>query len=396
MPYPGAMRGILLCLALLLTACSTLPRNALPVELSGQATVPGMPVVRAYGGVLSPDMMADLVHSFSQESSRDFPVASDGLIHYPHIALSGGGQNGAFGAGLINGWSEQGTRPVFKIVTGVSTGALMAPFVFLGPEYDDELEQFYTTTSSPNIFTQLRILPQLVRGESLLDTLPLQMLIAKLIDEQFIERVALAHGQGRRLYMATADLDSQQFVVWNMGLIAASGKPGALDLFRKVMLASSSIPIFFPPVLFEVEAGGRRYDELHVDGAVSSTVFYSAGVFDFQAALDSRQGKPGREDIYIIHNGQIAALPGITERRLTSIGFRSLDMAARATVTGDLFRIYASAQRSQAGFFWVTIPGEVSLDSEQMFDPATMRRLYDFGYEKGKAGGFWYMSPPGL
>lgn len=398
MPYPGAMRGILLCLALLLTACSTLPRNALPVELSGQATVPGMPVVRAYGGALSPDMMADLVHSFGQESSRDFPVASDGLIHYPHIALSGGGQNGAFGAGLINGWSEQGTRPVFKIVTGVSTGALMAPFVFLGPEYDDELEQFYTTTSSPNIFTQLRILPQLVRGESLLDTLPLQMLIAKLIDEQFIGQVARAHGQGRRLYMATADLDSQQFVVWNMGLIAASGKPGALDLFRKVMLASSSIPIFFPPVLFDVEADGRRYDELHVDGAVSSTVFYSAGVFDFQAALDSSQsrGKPGREDIYIIHNGQIAALPGITERRLTSIGFRSLDMAARATVTGDLFRIYASAQRSQAGFFWVTIPGEVSLDSEQMFDPATMRRLFDLGYEKGRAGGFWYMSPPGL
>ncbi|MBP7917115.1 MAG: patatin-like phospholipase family protein, partial [Arenimonas sp.] len=130
----NSLHGALICLALCLSACSTLPRNALPGELVEQAAIPGMPVIRAYGGALSPYMMADLGASFGQESPADFPVGPDGKIHYPHLALSGGGQNGAFGAGLLYGWSKNGTRPVFKIATGVSSGAMMAPFVFLGPE----------------------------------------------------------------------------------------------------------------------------------------------------------------------------------------------------------------------------------------------------------------------
>lgn len=391
-----ALFALACCLALQLAGCSTLPRNALPEALSGQAVIPGMPVIRAYGGERSDAMMADLAASFAQESSADFPVAADGLIHYPHIALSGGGQNGAFGAGLVNGWSENGTRPVFKIVTGVSSGALMAPFVFLGPAYDDELELFFTNTSSRSIFNRLRILPQLISGESLLDTLPLQTLIAQLVDDRLLAEVARAHGQGRRLYIGTVDLDSQRLVVWNMGLIASSGRPEAPALFRKVMLASAAIPVFFPPVLFDVEAGGRPYDELHVDGAVGATVFYSAGVFNFEAAQKSSPRGPGREDIYIIHNGQLGPVPGKTARSLASIGFRSLDVAAKSAVIGDLFRIYGVARRSQSGFYWITIPGEVSLESEQMFDPATMRRLYDFGFEKALRGDFWYSEPPGL
>ncbi len=388
--------GILVCLALCLSACSTLPRNALPGKLLGQAEIHGMPVIRAYGGELSPYMMADLSASFAQESADDFPVAADGLIHYPHLALSGGGQNGAFGAGLVNGWSRNGTRPNFKIVTGVSTGALMAPFVFLGSEYDDELELFFTSTTSRSIFNRMRILPQLVSGESLLDTLPLQTLIAQLIDAELMAEVAQAHKQGRRLYIATVDLDSQRLVIWNMGLIAASGGQDSLVLFRKVMLASSSIPVAFPPVLFKVKAAGRYYDELHVDGAVGATVFYSAGVFNFEAAQKNSPRGPGREDIYIIHNGQLGPVHGKTRRTLASIAYRSIDAAAKAAVIGDLFRIYTSAQRSQSGFYWVTIPSEVSLESEEMFDPQTMRRLFDFGLEKAQRNDFWYYEPPGL
>lgn len=391
-----ARLGILVCLAFCLSACSTLPRNALPGKLLGQAEIPGMPVIRAYGGELSPYMMADLSASFAQESADDFPVAADGLIHYPHLALSGGGQNGAFGAGLVNGWSRNGTRPNFKIVTGVSTGALMAPFVFLGTDYDDELELFFTSTTSRSIFNRMRILPQLVSGESLLDTLPLQTLIAQLIDAELMAEVARAHRQGRRLYIATVNLDSQRLVIWNMGLIATSGGPDSLALFRKVMLASSSIPVAFPPVLFKVKADGRYYDELHVDGAVGATVFYSAGVFNFEAAQKNSPRGPGREDIYIIHNGQLGPVHGETRRSLASIAYRSIEAAAKAAVIGDLFRIYASAKRSQSGFYWVTIPAEVSLESEEMFDPQTMRRLFDFGLEKAQHGDFWFNEPPGL
>jgi hypothetical protein len=392
----NGLRGVLICLVLGLSACSTLPRNALPAELVDQAAIPGMPVIRANGGKLSPYMMADLSRSFEQESVEDFPVASDGKIHYPHLALSGGGQNGAFGAGLMNGWTKNGTRPVFKIVTGVSSGAMMAPFVFLGPDYDDELQEFYTNTSSNNIFSRLSILPQLLGGESLLDTGPLQSMIAKLVDAEFLNKIADAHKNGRRLYIGTVDLDSQQLAVWNMGLIASSGRPDALDLFRKIMLASSSIPVAFPPVLFKVEADDRKYDELHVDGAVMATVFYSAGVFNFESAQKNSPRGPGREDIYVIHNGQLGPVHGETRRTLASIAYRSIEVAAKSAVIGDLFFIYTGAQRSQSGFYWVTIPTEVSLESNEMFDPVTMRRLFDFGFAKAQSNDFWFNEPPGL
>ena len=216
------------------------------------------------------------------------------------------------------------------------------------------------------------------------------------IDADVLANVAKAHNEGRRLYIGTVDLDSQRLVVWNMGLIASSGSPKALDLFRKVMLASSSIPVAFPPVLLEVEADGRRYDEMHVDGAVGATVFYSAGVFNFEAAQKGSPRGPGREDIYIIHNGQLGPVHGETRRTLASIAYRSIEAAAKSAVIGDLFRIYTSAVRSQSGFYWVTIPAEVSLESQEMFDPVTMRRLFDFGLEKAQDNGIWINAPPGL
>ena len=393
---PGFLRGLIICAALQLAGCSTLPRNALPGNLIDQAAIPDMPVIRAYGGQRSTEMMADLRRSFEQESPQEFPVGPDGQIHYPHLALSGGGQNGAFGAGLLNGWTKNGTRPVFKIVTGVSSGALMAPLVFLGPEYDDELLEFYTSTSSRNIFVRLSILPQLLGGESLLDSSPLQALIAQVVDADFLSRVAKAHNGGRRLYIGSVDLDSQRLVVWNMGLIATSGRPQALDLFRKIMLASAAIPIAFPPVLFEVEAEGRRYDELHVDGGVAATVFYSAGVFNFEAAQKDSARGPGREDIFIVHNGQLGPVHDETSRTLSSIAFRSIEAAAKSAVMGDLFRIYTDARRSQSGFFWVTIPSDVSLDATEMFDPVLMRKLLEFGIAKAQGGDFWYTEPPGF
>ncbi len=270
--------------ALFLSGCGILPRHAVPVDQMATAVIPGMPDVRAPWGRVSDAMTKDLARSFQQESPTDFPVGPDGYIHYPHLALSGGGANGAFGAGLLNGWSKMGTRPTFKIVTGVSTGALMAPYAFLGPPYDVTLREFYTTTASRQIFQMLSIIPQLLGGESLADTGPLRATLEQTVDAAFLQAIARAHESGRRLYIGTVDLDSQRFIVWNMGLIATSGHPGAVQLFRNVMLASASVPIAFPPVFFDVETeGGRRYDEMHVDGAVAANLFYSGGVFNFAA-----------------------------------------------------------------------------------------------------------------
>ncbi|MFN0069404.1 MAG: patatin-like phospholipase family protein [Limisphaerales bacterium] len=375
-----------------LTGCARLKRSPVPTDLGAAASIPNMPVVRAWAGRPSAAMEADLERSFVQQRPEDFPQTADGLIRYPHLALSGGGSQGAFGAGFLKGWSRTGRRPVFKIVTGVSTGALMAPFAFLGPEYDDTLGEFYTTTASRDIFNRRWLPGRLLWGEALTDTAPLAALIAQLVDEAFLGKIAEAHHQGRRLYVGTVDLDAQQFVVWNMGLIATSGRPKALALFRKVMLASASIPVVFPPVLFEVEAQGRRYDEMHVDGAVGANVFYNGGVF--RPSLIREHA--GREDAFVIHNGRLRPISSPTPRSLRGIAVRSLDAAARSAVVGDLFRIYAATRQEQSGFHWVTIPEHVDLERNEVFDPVLMQRLHAVGYQQALEGPEWSTSPPGL
>jgi predicted patatin/cPLA2 family phospholipase len=362
------------------------------------ATIPGMPDIRAWAGQPSPAMERDILASFEQESATDFPRLADGSVRYPHLALSGGGANGAFGAGFLNGWTHAGNRPVFKIVTGVSTGALMAPFAFLGTDHDDALREFYTTTRSRDIFilgslfAQLR---QLLSGEALADTRPLIALIEQHVDAELMGRVAQAHQRGRRLYIGTSDLDSRRFVVWNMGLIASSGRPEALDLFRQVMLASASIPVAFPPVFFKVLAGGRIYDEMHVDGGVGARVFLHEGLFR-SSVMRQRGGRgEGREDIFVIHNGQLIPVPDPIPRSLPSIALRVLDASGRAAVVGDLFRIYNYSQRERAGFHWITIPNDVGMGGEEVFDPVQMRTLYDVGFRIASTGDPWATLPPG-
>ncbi len=390
------MRWVFVCAVLCLAGCGLLPRNAVPVELMSEATIPGMPDIRASAGRRSAAMTSDLRRSFEQESPEQFAIGPDGYVHYAHLAISGGGANGAFGAGFLNGWSKTGHRPTFKIVTGVSTGALMAPFAFLGASYDDALREFYTTTSTRNILRPLRLLPQLLSGESLADAAPLKALIEQHVNEELMHQVALAHAAGRRLYFGTTDLDSQNFVVWNMGLIASSNSPGALDLFRKVMLASASIPVAFAPILFEVEAGGRRYDEMHVDGAVAANVFYSGGVFTFSEARAGVGRGVGKEDVFIIHNGQLAPVPQVTRRSVRAIAARSFESTRKAAFVGDLFRIYAVTVREGAQFNWITMPNGVELERSELFDPVLMKALYDLGYRNAVAEQTWATGPPGL
>ena len=394
-----SLAGLLFCLAL--AGCGSLPRNPAPPQDALKGSVPHFPDVRAWAGQPGSALETDLAASFAQESPQDFPLRPDGTVHYAHLALSGGGANGAFGAGFLKGWSSTGQRPVFKIVTGVSTGALMAPFAFIGPEYDLALQQFYTTTRSRDIF-QLRstfgLLWQLMAGEALADTRPLQAMIAQHVDDELLRRVADAHRRGRRLYVGTANIDAPRFVVWNMGAIADSGRPDALELFRKVMLASASIPVAFPPVFFDVELapGGPRYDEMHVDGGVGARVFLNGGVFSGSVVRQrGGHGGAGREDIYVIHNGQLIPRPDPVARSLPQIAVRVIDASGRAAAVGDLFRIYGYAQREQASFRWITMPEDVDMMSDEVFDPVQMRVLYDVGFDLAIGGDHWLTLPPG-
>ena len=234
-----------------------LNRNPVPIEKMPQAKISGMPDIRCWEFDYKPDLDKNSV-----SSDCNF------------LALSGGGANGAFGAGFLCGWSAAGTRPDFRIVTGISTGALIAPIAFAGSEYDKRLRAY--TTIQTNDILKVRgiygIMPLLI-GESYADTEPLVKLISQTVNDEVIKAVAKEYAKGRRLYIGTTDLDAQRLVIWDMGAIAASGKPDAFNLFRKVMLASASIPGAFPPVYFNVETDGKKYDEMHVDGGVMTEVF---------------------------------------------------------------------------------------------------------------------------
>jgi hypothetical protein len=389
-------RGLVLLGCLMLGACVTLPRDPVPADQIAWATVPGMPDVRGWAGRPNRDMQVDFERSMHDERPDDFPVASDGRIHYPHLALSGGGANGAFGAGFLNGWTATGTRPTFKIVTGVSTGALMAPYAFLGAEYDEALKRFYTTTSDADVFTAGNPVMALLRRDSLAHTAPLEALIARAIDAPLLARIAAEHRAGRRLYIGTADLDSRQFAVWNMGLIATRESPEALALFRRVMLASASIPIAFPPVLIDVDVHGHRYDEMHVDGFVAANIFLHAGIIDPQRIYTRLSRAPATYDTFMIHNGQLAASSDPAERSLRGIAFRTIEVAGRAGMIGDLFREYAYARRDRARFAWVTIDSTLALPEATSFDPARMTVLYGIGYERARDGPVWLSRPPGM
>ena len=398
-----AMRPLaLMALCLMLAGCGTLPRHAAPAQDALKGSIPHFPDVRAWAGQPSSALEQDLAQSFAHESAQDFPKAADGSVSYAHLALSGGGANGAFGSGFLNGWSSTGTRPVFKIVTGVSTGALMAPFAFVGPPYDQALKEFYTTTRSRDIFmlgSTFGLLWQVMAGEALADTRPLQAMIAAHVDASLLKRVAEAHQRGRRLYIGTTNLDAPRFVVWNMGLIASSGHPDALALFRKVMLASASIPVAFPPVLFDVELtpGGPRYDEMHVDGGVGARVFLNGGVFRGSIIRErGGLGGLGREDIYVIHNGQLIPQPDPIARALPAIAGRVIDATGRAVAIGDLFRIQGYAQHEGGSFRWITLPEDVNMAGDEVFDPVQMQMLYDLGHRMALKEPRWLTQLPGL
>ena len=386
----------LVAAALVLAGCASLERNPVPPELVASASLPGLPDIRAAAGAQSAAMQRDLALSFEQDSEEDFPAGADGVVRYPLLAISGGGANGAFGAGFLNGWTATGKRPVFKIVTGVSTGALMAPFVFLGPDYDQTLRDFYTTTRSQDIFVRGSLLRQLLSGESIADTAPLRAIIARIVDESLLRQVAEEHRRGRRLYVGTTNLDTQQFMVWNMGKIATSGHPEALELFREVTLASASIPVAFPPVFFEVEAGGQTYDEMHVDGAVTANTFVTAGVFRPSLARTQAGSRPGRDDLFVIHNGQLFAIPSPKKRTVRGIALRSMEAAGRAGMLDELVRIYAFALREDAGYAWVGIPQGINLTGGEIFDPVVMRELFELGYRRALEGPTWSALPPGF
>ena len=305
------------------------------------------------------------------------------------LAVSGGGDNGAYGAGFLNGWTASGTRPEFKVVTGVSTGALIAPFAFLGPKYDYVLERVYTMTTQKDIFRK-RGLTAALFGDGMADTRPLAKVISQYVNQQLLDEIAAEYAKGRLLLVGTTNIDSMEPVIWNMTAIAASKDPRAMTLFSNVLLASASIPGAFPPVMFDVNLGGTPYQEMHVDGGAVAQLFL------YPPSLNVANAPQRKRVAYIIRNARLDADWASTERRTMNIAMRAIDSLTRTQGIGDLYRVYATTQRDGVDFNLTFIPPSFNVPHNEMFDTAYMKALYDVGLNAAKSNYQWQKYPPGF
>ena len=396
-PRPLMARGAALCLMILAGCGQPHRRNAVPQELAANAQIPGMPAVRAWGDAFSPDFQRDLIDSIRQEESATPEVfqGADPTINL--LALSGGGSDGAYGAGLLCGWTQAGDRPRFKLVTGISTGSLIAPFAFLGPEYDARLKEVYTTLTTKDLVTAKPMLA-VVGSDAMMDTTPLARMLEKYIDDSAIRAIAAEHAKGRRLFVGTTNLDTQRPVVWNMGAIASVDRPEARRLFRQVLLASASIPVAFSPQYVSVEAGGKTFDEMHVDGGTSTEVFlYGPVISPLAAGRELGLAKARRRPrVFIIRNTQINPEWQVVEGRLLPIAGRAVATLIKSQGIGDLYRIYGETQRDGVDYNLAFVPGDIKLERREAFDKEDMNKLFDAGFEAARKGYPWEKVPPAL
>lgn len=312
------------------------------------------------------------------------------------LVLSGGGANGAYTAGVINGWTAAGNRPTFDVVTGISTGALIAPFAFLGSEYDELLKRSYTTSRDSDIFTR-RWLPALVYADSLADSAPLRKRITNEITPTILKQVAEAHREGRRLYVGTTDLDSKRLVVWDMGAIADGDDPNKLELFRDVLLASASVPGLLPPVEIDIDVDGQRHAELHVDGGVAASLFLQPAMLGM-SATDPDEAKV-RDDlnVYVIVAGQLRLPRRRVQRKLSAVIEESVGGVLQAQMDGDLLKTYLLSRWAGAKFALTAVPRELAEESSPlMFEPRTMQKLFDVGYKHAATKAGWQNAPISL
>jgi predicted patatin/cPLA2 family phospholipase len=395
-----AMRmACLMLTSILIVGCSALPRlGAVPDRLAASAVIPGLEGVRYVVGDAN-DMQRltrDVADTWPRErawlAAQAKPSAK--LPTSSLLALSGGGDNGAFGAGVLNGWTATGTRPEFLLVTGISTGALIAPFAFLGPKYDAVLRDLYTRNQRADILS-IRKWWAILTEDAVADTTPLRMQLQKHIDQAFLDEIALEYDKGRELWISTTNLDAHQRVIWNMTKLAASKHPRSLALFHDVMLASAAIPGAFPPVMIDVELNGIPYQEMHVDGGIMAQVFVYPPNVKLADLSHSQDGERERQ-LYVLMNTRMDPNWAQTQRSVLSIAGRAISSMIHTQGVGDLYRIYLTAQRDQVQFNLTHIPEDFLHDHPEEFDNTFMQALYARGYQQAVSGQAWKKQPPGF
>jgi predicted acylesterase/phospholipase RssA len=396
MTHRFARRGMLaLGFGFAASGCAAPPRGtAVPRARTREATVLGLPNERFFPSFGTAAMEAEYLAAMDRRRVALGLRPGAVLPKLDLLAISGGGEDGAFGAGLLCGWSEQGTRPVFELVTGISTGALTAPFAFLGRDYDQQLRQIYTEISPADVLRQ-RFLLTAVFDDALADNAPLFNTISRLLDPAMLAAIARGYQEGRLLMVASTDLDAQVPVVWNVGAIAASGHPRALDVVRRLLLASAAIPGAFPPVLFDVTLDGQPHQEMHVDGGAIAQVFlYPNAVTVARRALIARRQPVQPVQAFVIRNARLDPDWAEVNRRTMSIAGRAISTMIASAGYNDVLRIYNTTQRDQVEFRLAFIGRDFTGTLNEPFEQAYMRALFDNGFARARGGFDWARQPP--
>ncbi len=397
MKWSHALSVVMRCLSLVTlllpaAACGPLTRiDAVPVVEEERAIVPGLPNIRYWADGDPTAFMAAARQSLEREQAYLASTGHQGALPPAYfLAISGGGENGAFGAGLLVGWTKAGTRPVFKGVTGVSTGALTAPFAFLGSSYDDKLKEVYTTLAAKDVLHPRGYLAALF-DDAMADNSPLRKTIARYFDQAMLDAIAAEHEKGRILAIGTTNLDARRPVIWDIGAIAASRHPRALEIVHDVLVASAAIPGAFPPVMIDVALDGKPYQEMHVDGGASAQVFLYPPQLDI-----ARSGIERDRKLYVIRNARLDPEWAQVERQVMSIAGRAISSLIQTQGVGDLYQIYLTTQRDGFDYNLAYIPKTFTRTLKEPFETAYMAELFQLGYDRAAAGYKWDKAPPGF
>jgi hypothetical protein len=393
----AAALAIILALSIVSACTTSLPRNPAPektlspLALAAPYGIPGG-TLRFWADDMSDAEVKRLIASGEARLGDTLRPSNAADRERAWLTLSGGGADGAFGAGLLAGWTTRGDRPEFRIVTGVSTGAIVALFAFLGPDYDPTLREIYTSYETDDLVTRA-ILAGLLGGSAVLDTSGYRSLIDEYIDDAVVTKLAEEHVRGRALLIGTTNLDASRPVVWNLTGIASTGHPMAKTLIRDVIQASSAIPGAFPPQIIPVETALGRYDEMHVDGGATQQVMLFSPELPV-GDIDRALGLDLDRTIYVIINNKLRKPYQPIRPRLVQIVGGAMSSLIGGSGTGDIYKIFAIAVRDGMDLRVTSIPPDFNVEPAELFDPAYMTALYDTGFALGEAGVDWLPHPP--
>ena len=386
--------ALLVGLAVLLAACSY-PDRLPPVPRADttRALPLGIANARFFADGAPGPMIAEVDRATERERAALVAAAQPARSLPPafYLAISGGGDEGAFGAGVLGGWTVAGDRPIFKMVTGISTGAMMAPMAFLGPQYDAALREAYTVTRPSMIFRKRPMLSAALFDDALADTSPLAEMIAKVADQKMFDAIAREYEKGRLLLIGTTDLDARRPVIWNVGALSVSRHPQALDLFHKILRASAAIPGAFQPVMIDVELDGRKYQEMHVDGGAIAQLFLYPPTIDLVETGARRERRA-----YVIRNARLDPSYSETKRQTLAIAGHAISTMLVASGYNDILRTYFVARHDGVDYNFAYIGEDFTKTEDADFDQAYMQGLYDYAYRRAATKTVWHKLPPGL